>query len=95
MMEWGMAEATLGNYAAARGAFEQAAAREPSQQRVWLNLVHTCMRLDDLPGAHHAAEQLVRLMPGAAPPAQLLAEIERQEAQREGGRPPVKLPAGP
>ena len=81
MMEWGMAEAARGDYAAARLAFEQAAARDPAQQRVWLNLVHTCMQLDDLAGAHRAAEQLVRLMPGDSPAAQLLAEIERREAE--------------
>ena len=69
-------------YATARRAFEQAAARDPTQPRIWLNLVNTCMRLDDLAGARHAAEQMVRLMPGNAPAAQMLAEIERREAER-------------
>lgn len=82
MMEWGMAEAARGEYATARRAFEQAAARDPTQPRIWLNLVNTCMRLDDLAGARHAAEQMVRLMPGNAPAAQMLAEIERREAER-------------
>jgi hypothetical protein len=81
MMEWGMAEAARGEYAVARRAFEQAAARDSMQQRVWLSLVHACMRLDDLAGARHAAEQLVRLKPGDATAARLLAEIERREAE--------------
>ena len=83
MMEWGMAEAARGEYATARRAFEQAAARDPRQPRIWLNLVNTCMRLDDLPGARRAAEQMVRLMPGNAPAAQMLSEIERLEAERQ------------
>jgi predicted Zn-dependent protease len=89
MMEWGMAEATLGNYAVARQAFEVAALRDPSQPRVWLNLVHACMRLDDLEGARRAAQELARLTPGSAPAAQLLAEIERQQADREHRKPLV------
>jgi cytochrome c-type biogenesis protein CcmH/NrfG len=80
IMEWGMAEAARGDYGMARRAFEQAAARDPTQQRIWMNLVNTCMRLDDLAGARRAAQQLVRLMPGNAPAAQMLAEIERREA---------------
>lgn len=83
IMEWGMAEAARGEYAVARRAFEQAAARDPAQQRVWLNLLNACMRLDDLAGAHRAAEQLVRLMPGEPRAARVLAEIEQREAERQ------------
>jgi len=85
MMEWGMAEAARGQFRVARQAFEQAVARDSTQRRAWLNLVNVCMRLDDLAGAHRAAQQLVRLMPGDGPAAALLAEIERREA----GRPPA------
>ncbi len=95
LMEWGMAEAARGDYASARRAFEQAATRDPSQPRVWLNLVNICMRLDDLAGAHHAAEQLVRLMPGDTRPAEMLAEIERRQAGREPQAPRVSPRRGP
>lgn len=80
LMEWGMSEATRGNYEVARGAFEQAIARDSTLSRLWLNLLAVCVRLDDKAGIHRAAEALRRLNPDDPRVHQMLEAIDRREA---------------
>ena len=81
LMEWGLSEATRGNYHVARGAFEQAIARDSTQSRLWLNLLAVCVRLDDQAGIHRAAEALRRLNPDDPRIHQMLEAIERRGAE--------------
>jgi len=82
LMEWGLAEARRGDYETARRAFEGAVERDPTQARLWMNLLQADIRLGDLAAAERAALQIRRLIPGNALAERTLAEIQRRRAQR-------------
>jgi len=82
LMEWGLAEVRRGDFATARRAFEGAVAREPTQARLWMDLLQADIHLGDLAAAERAAREIQRLIPGNAFAQRTLAEIQRRRAQR-------------